>query len=98
MQEGQKPNWGRLPVTDALRAVAILAVVLFHTFPAAVPGGFIGVDIFFVISGFVIALNYLPSLVSRDTSFATFFLRRIRRLVPALLAMTLDVSLISFAT
>jgi peptidoglycan/LPS O-acetylase OafA/YrhL len=74
---------GRLSLVDAMRAVAVVAVVLFHVFPRAFPGGFIGVDVFFTISGFVIALNYLGPLVRRETGFAAFFLRRVRRLVPA---------------
>ena len=77
----------RLSVVDGLRAVAVVAVVLFHGFPQIVRGGFVGVDIFFVISGFVIALRYLEPLIARETTFATFFLRRIRRLVPAYLAL-----------
>jgi peptidoglycan/LPS O-acetylase OafA/YrhL len=77
----------RLPVIDGLRAIAVIAVVLFHGFPAFVGGGYIGVDIFFVISGFVIALRYLQPMVAGDIGFGTFFLRRIRRLVPAYFAM-----------
>lgn len=73
----------RLALTDGLRAVAVLAVVLFHVFPAQVPGGFIGVDIFFVISGFVIANRYVDQLVSREIGLSAFFVRRVRRLLPA---------------
>ena len=82
----------RLPVIDGLRAVAVVAVVLFHGFPDIVRGGYIGVDIFFVISGFVIALRYLDPMVARDIGFRTFFLRRIRRLVPAYFAMLVAAS------
>jgi peptidoglycan/LPS O-acetylase OafA/YrhL len=77
----------RLPVVDGLRAIAVVAVVLFHGFPGIVRGGYIGVDIFFVISGFVIALRYLEPMVAREIGFRTFFLRRVRRLVPAYFAM-----------
>lgn len=77
----------RLPVIDGLRAVAVVAVVLFHGFPRWVSGGYIGVDIFFVISGFVIALRYLNAMVAGEIGFGTFFLRRVRRLVPAYFAM-----------
>jgi peptidoglycan/LPS O-acetylase OafA/YrhL len=77
----------RLPVVDGLRAFAVVAVVLFHGFPGLVGGGYIGVDIFFVISGFVIALRYLEPMVAREIGYPTFFLRRVRRLVPAYFAM-----------
>jgi peptidoglycan/LPS O-acetylase OafA/YrhL len=77
----------RLPGVDGLRAVAVVAVVLYHGFPQIVRGGYIGVDIFFVISGFVIALRYLEPMVLREIGLRTFFMRRIRRLVPAYFAM-----------
>ncbi|WBO20832.1 acyltransferase family protein [Sphingomonas abietis] len=77
----------RLPVVDGLRAFAVVAVVLFHGFPALVGGGYIGVDIFFVISGFVIALRYLEPMIAREVGYGHFFLRRVRRLVPAYFAM-----------
>ncbi len=53
-----------LPYIDGLRAIAVLAVVLFHLAPEALPGGFAGVDVFFVISGFVVMISSL----SRDTT------------------------------
>ncbi|MBO7411118.1 MAG: acyltransferase, partial [Ottowia sp.] len=72
------------PDIDGLRAVAVLAVVIFHASPRRMPGGFVGVDIFFVISGYLISTILLENL-SRDTfSFATFYMRRIRRIFPAL--------------
>jgi peptidoglycan/LPS O-acetylase OafA/YrhL len=76
----------RLAVVDGLRAFAIVAVVLFHGFPGLMPGGYIGVDVFFAISGFVIALRYLEPLIEHEISIGTFFLRRVRRLVPAYFA------------
>jgi peptidoglycan/LPS O-acetylase OafA/YrhL len=82
----------RLPVIDGVRAIAVIAVVLFHGFPARVSGGFIGVDIFFVISGFVIAMRYLEPMIAREVGFGTFFLRRIRRLVPPYFAMLVAVT------
>ncbi|WP_198045807.1 acyltransferase family protein [Novosphingobium aquimarinum] len=81
------PSDTRLPVVDGLRAFAVVAVVLFHGFPGLVPGGYIGVDVFFAISGFVIALRYLEPLIAREISIGTFFLRRVRRLVPAYFAV-----------
>ena len=72
------------PDIDGLRAVAVLAVVAFHAFPRWMPGGFVGVDIFFVISGYLISSILLENL-ERDTfSFTTFYMRRIRRIFPAL--------------
>lgn len=85
----------RLPVVDAIRALAVVSVVLFHVFPHQVAGGFIGVDIFFAISGFVIALRYFDELVSGETRFSAFFLRRIRRLVPAYFVLLLVVTFVS---
>lgn len=69
---------------DGLRAVAVLAVVGFHAFPDAIKGGFIGVDIFFVISGFLISTIIIEGLKSGTFSFADFYTRRIRRIFPAL--------------
>jgi len=86
---------GRLELVDAMRALAVVAVVLFHVFPKHVGGGFIGVDIFFAISGFVIALRYLDALITGETSFPKFFLRRVRRLVPAYFVLLAIVSLVA---
>ncbi|GLK88536.1 acyltransferase family protein [Pseudomonas turukhanskensis] len=72
---------------DGLRAVAILCVVLFHAFPAKLQGGFIGVDIFFVISGFLISSIIVHSLMRNEFSFAQFYAKRAKRIFPALLAM-----------
>ena len=69
---------------DGLRALAVLAVVLFHVFPGFIPGGFVGVDIFFVISGFLITSHIFERLESNSFDFVEFFSRRIRRLFPAL--------------
>ncbi len=72
---------------DGLRAVAILAVVGFHAFPAVLKGGFVGVDIFFVISGFLISGIIFGNLENNSFSFAEFYRRRIRRIFPALIAV-----------
>ena len=71
------------PDIDGLRAIAVLAVVLFHAFPEWVPGGFIGVDIFFVISGFLISTILFEGLSASSFSFINFYSRRIRRIFPA---------------
>ena len=70
---------------DGLRAVAVLCVVLFHAFPQALAGGFIGVDIFFVISGFLISSIIVANLERNSFSFADFYGRRVRRIFPVLL-------------
>jgi peptidoglycan/LPS O-acetylase OafA/YrhL len=75
------------PDIDGLRAVAILSVVSYHAFPAFVPGGFIGVDIFFVISGFLIASIIFRGLVGGRFSFLGFYGGRVRRLFPGLLVV-----------
>ena len=72
------------PDIDGLRAVAVSAVLGFHYFPRYFPGGFAGVDIFFVISGFLIAGIILDDLAENKFSFPAFYARRIRRLFPAL--------------
>src|SRR5688572_242044 len=72
------------PDVDGLRAVAVLAVLAFHAFPNVAPGGFAGVDVFFVISGFLISGIILGDLERGRFSFADFYWRRIRRIFPAL--------------
>jgi peptidoglycan/LPS O-acetylase OafA/YrhL len=69
---------------DGLRAVAVIAVVAYHAFPNVVRGGLVGVDIFFVISGFLITTLILEGLVSKRFSFVDFYTRRVRRIFPAL--------------
>ena len=69
---------------DGLRAFAVLSVVAFHAFPSWLKGGFIGVDVFFVISGFLITSHIFENLDKGQFSFTDFFGRRIRRIFPAL--------------
>ncbi|RYZ08075.1 MAG: acyltransferase [Comamonadaceae bacterium] len=73
------------PDIDGLRAIAVLSVVGFHTFPNWVRGGFIGVDIFFVISGYLITTILLGDLAAGRFSYREFYARRIRRIGPALI-------------
>src|SRR5882724_4763933 len=75
------------PDVDGLRAIAIIPVLLFHTFPQAAPGGFIGVDIFFVISGFLISGIFFRDFDRHAFSLADFYGRRIRRIFPALITV-----------
>jgi len=75
------------PDIDGLRAIAVIAVVIYHSFPGLLPGGFIGVDIFFVISGYLITKIVVTDLDRGAFSFATFYARRIRRIFPALIVV-----------
>jgi peptidoglycan/LPS O-acetylase OafA/YrhL len=75
------------PDIDGLRAIAVMLVVNFHAFPEAMPGGFIGVDIFFVISGFLITGIIVRELDQQRFSLVAFYNRRIRRIFPALIVV-----------
>ena len=75
------------PDIDGLRAVAVLSVVFFHAFPNILQSGFIGVDIFFVISGYLITSIILRNQSKNQFSFLDFYSRRIKRIFPALLFM-----------
>lgn len=72
---------------DGLRAVAVLPVLLFHAFPTVLPGGFTGVDVFFVISGFLISQILIESLSEQRFSLLLFYAKRIRRIFPALITV-----------
>jgi len=72
------------PDIDGLRACAVFSVMLYHAFPNVVRGGYVGVDIFFVISGFLISSILLRELAEGTFSIATFYGRRVRRIFPAL--------------
>jgi peptidoglycan/LPS O-acetylase OafA/YrhL len=74
-----------LPHVDGLRAMAVALVVAFHAWPGVLPGGFIGVDVFFVISGFIITRQIFSEMEAGTFSFAAFLGRRARRLIPAAL-------------
>jgi len=86
------PAWGRhdahggyRPDIDGLRAIAVVGVLLYHAFPSLLPGGFVGVDVFFVISGFLITRVIIDGLSRSSFSIADFYARRVRRIFPALL-------------
>jgi SGNH domain (fused to AT3 domains)/Acyltransferase family len=72
---------------DGLRAFAVTSVLIFHAFPSLIPGGFVGVDVFFVISGFLISGIIFKELETGSFSFANFYARRVKRIFPALITM-----------
>lgn len=74
---------------DGLRAIAVMSVVVHHFFTGLLPGGFVGVDIFFVISGFLISSQIYREASVGEFSLRTFYKRRINRIVPALLVVVL---------
>ncbi len=81
---------GYLPGIDGLRAVSVVAVLLFHADLTWIPGGFLGVEVFFVISGYLITLLLLKEYAATGTiSLRSFWLRRARRLLPAMFAVVL---------
>jgi peptidoglycan/LPS O-acetylase OafA/YrhL len=83
-QESPRPQRSFRRDIEGLRAVAILAVVLYHAHVGAVPGGYVGVDVFFVISGYLITDHLFREVSGSGTvSFGSFYGRRIRRLLPA---------------
>lgn len=75
------------PDIDGIRAVAVTVVIIFHAFGPILPGGFIGVDMFFVISGYLISTIILKEIDNRIFSIVRFYDRRIRRVFPALIAV-----------
>jgi peptidoglycan/LPS O-acetylase OafA/YrhL len=75
------------PEIDGLRAVAVLGVLLFHAGFTTISGGFVGVDVFFVISGYLITGNIIKDCRSGSFSFYGFYGRRVRRIFPALIVV-----------
>jgi peptidoglycan/LPS O-acetylase OafA/YrhL len=86
------------PDIDGLRAVAVVLVVLYHAFPSRLPGGFIGVDVFFVISGFLITHVILDDAAAGRFTFTDFYVRRCRRIFPALGVILLGTWILGFGT
>ena len=85
---------GYLPGLDGIRAIAVLGVLLYHADLGFLPGGFLGVDVFFVLSGFLITTLLLEQFERTGRiNFRTFYLGRIRRLFPALIALLIVVAL-----
>lgn len=90
------PIGGYRPEIDGLRAVAVISVLLFHAFPDLLPGGFAGVDVFFVISGFLIGGILIDARQRGTFTYHNFYARRIRRLFPALLTVLATVLVAGF--
>lgn len=79
------------PDIDGLRTIAVMGVVLFHAFPSLLRGGFVGVDIFFVISGYLITTIINNSIRNKNFSILEFYSRRVNRIFPALILMLVTV-------
>ncbi|MGY4484302.1 hypothetical protein ACVWWR_003493 [Bradyrhizobium sp. LM3.2] len=92
--KSMKPSENYRPDIDGLRAVSILLVVGYHAHPWMLPGGFVGVDVFFVISGFLITRILLTP---GGISLAAFYGRRIKRIFPALIAVLLATYALGYA-
>lgn len=73
---------------DVLRAVSVMSVIVYHASPASLPGGFVGVDLFFVISGFLITGQIAAEVTSGSFSLMEFYRRRVKRIAPVLLVVT----------
>lgn len=91
------PNHYR-PDIDGLRAFAVLSVVGYHAFPGFFRGGFVGVDVFFVISGYLISKIIFAAMDGNKFSFIDFYSRRIKRIFPALLVVLLSCMLVGWWT
>lgn len=85
---------------DGLRALACLAVVIYHAFPNSIQGGFVGVDIFFVISGFIISSILYRNLFDKENpgrvNIIDFYIKRVRRIFPALIAVLVFVAVAGY--
>ena len=77
------------PEIDGLRGIAVLAVIIFHADLGFLEGGFLGVDIFFVISGYLITSIILNQIEKKNFSLLYFYERRVRRILPALFTVTI---------
>ena len=95
-QRSRASTWVHMPGLDGVRAVAVTAVLLFHANPTWLPGGFLGVDVFFTLSGFLISSLLLAELGETGRlRFGRFYLRRARRLLPALFLVLVATSVLA---
>ncbi|MDU0355988.1 acyltransferase [Paraglaciecola aquimarina] len=81
---------------DGLRAIAVMAVVLFHFGVSTLSGGYAGVDVFFVISGFLISSILMKDVETKQFTFLQFYEKRVRRLFPALFATIIVSTLVAY--
>jgi peptidoglycan/LPS O-acetylase OafA/YrhL len=88
-RDAKLTRWAYWPEIDGLRTIAVLAVALFHLHRSVLPGGFVGVDIFFVISGFLISSILIDDIARDKFSIGRFYQRRISRIFPALILVIL---------
>jgi peptidoglycan/LPS O-acetylase OafA/YrhL len=95
LQPGRLPSFKYRPDVDGLRAVAVLLVIAGHL-RTRVTGGYVGVDVFFVISGYLISATILSELAQGKFSIVNFYERRIRRIFPAMLVMMAVVSFLAY--
>lgn len=79
-----------------LRAIAVLPVLIFHAFPSLLPGGFFGVDVFFVISGYLISGIIFRGMIKESFSYHSFYEKRIKRILPNLLLLLTFVSVLGY--
>lgn len=87
----ERPRLAYVPGLDGLRALAVAAVLLYHHDPKLLPGGFLGVELFFVLSGYLItALLSFEWRASGAINLRAFWLRRARRLLPGLATLVLN--------
>ena len=84
------------PDIDGLRTIAVGIVILFHIWPAMLTGGFVGVDVFFVISGFLITSIINKELINGEFSFLRFYTRRIKRILPVFYSMIILTSILAY--
>src|SRR5215467_12921283 len=96
MIENSRTSIKYRPDIDGLRAVAVLLVLAYHVGIYRLRGGFVGVDVFFVISGFLIGSIILGDLAADRFSLAGFYERRIRRILPALAVVLFAVSILAY--
>lgn len=88
LRDGAAPRRARIPGLDGLRGVAVLLVIAYHVAPVGVPGGYLGVDVFFVLSGYLITSMLLREVLSTGRiDLRSFYGRRVRRLAPALVTL-----------
>ena len=91
-----KSKFSYRPDIDGLRALAVILVILYHANIPFIGGGYIGVDVFFVISGFLITSSINKEMLNKSFSFKQFYLRRIRRIIPVLVFIMLIVTIPSY--